>query len=76
MYKLALEEASLMLADLIDKVDKGEEVIIIRQDGSAFRIVPTSAKSAKRGLLGIAEGKIRMADDFDEPLEDFEVYSH
>lgn len=31
-------------------------------------------KTAKRGGLGIWKGKIWVADDFDEPLEDFAEY--
>jgi Protein of unknown function (DUF2281) len=31
-------------------------------------------KPKKRGALGILKGKIRIADDFDAPLEDFKDY--
>jgi hypothetical protein len=31
-------------------------------------------KPAKRGGFGIWKGKIKIADDFDEPLEDFKDY--
>ena len=31
-------------------------------------------KAAKRGGLGIWKAKIWMADDFDQPLEDFKDY--
>ncbi len=34
----------------------------------------TTAKNPKRGGLGIWQGKIWMADDFDEPLEDLKDY--
>jgi Protein of unknown function (DUF2281) len=34
---------------------------------------PNSQK--KRGGLGLLKGKIRMADDFDAPLEDFKEYT-
>lgn len=36
--------------------------------------VPKTEKAAKRGGLGIWKGKIWMADDFDEPLEDLKDY--
>lgn len=35
---------------------------------------PQMEKPAKRGGLGIWKGKIWMADDFDEPLEDLKDY--
>lgn len=31
-------------------------------------------KPGKRGAFGILKGKIKMADDFDEPLEEFKEY--
>ncbi len=75
MHKLALKEAELKLADLINEVANGEEVIIIREDGKAFEIIPATALTHKRRLIGVAKGQIWMSDDFDEPLEDFEAYS-
>ena len=34
----------------------------------------TQASKKKRGGLGILKGKIWMAEDFDEPLEDMKEY--
>lgn len=34
----------------------------------------TEGKPEKRGIFGIWKGKIKMADDFDEPLEEFKEY--
>lgn len=76
MYRLALEEAETKLAELIGKVDQGEEVVITREDGRAFRIVPTSAPSGKkRRIIGIAKGQVHLAEDFDAPLADFDAYT-
>ncbi len=36
--------------------------------------VPKTEKAAKRGGFGIWQGKIWMADDFDQPLEDLKDY--
>jgi len=36
--------------------------------------VPKTEKAVQRGGLGIWKGKIWMADDFDEPLEDLKYY--
>jgi hypothetical protein len=35
---------------------------------------PKTEKAAKRGGLGIWQGKIWMSDDFDEPIEDLKDY--
>ncbi len=70
MPKLALEEAQTRLEERVAEVAEGEEVVIVREDGKAFKIVPAPAVSAKiRRIIGIARGQIRMSDDFDAPLE-------
>ena len=73
MYKLPLKEAETKLAELISKADAGEEVIITREDGAAFTIVPASKK---RRIVGIAKGSVWMSEDFDAPLEEFKEYMH
>jgi antitoxin (DNA-binding transcriptional repressor) of toxin-antitoxin stability system len=49
-------------------------VIITREDGAAFKIVPVTP-IAPRPTFGSAKGLIKMAEDFDEPLEDFQAYA-
>lgn len=48
-----------------------EEVLITFRDGKTARFMPLP-KSKPR--FGSARGLIRMKEDFDEPLEDFEEY--
>ncbi len=74
MQKVKLEEAQQRLAELIEDAARGEEVVISRGDGADFRLVPVSAPE-RRPRFGSAKGLIHMADDFDEPLDDFAPYS-
>ncbi len=73
MEKVALKEAESRLSELIGKVEEGEDVIITKDDGSAFKIIylPLDKPYPK---FGSAKGLIEMSDDFDEPLEDFKEY--
>jgi len=75
MTVVLLKDAKDRLEELLAASAKGEEVVIAREDGSTFKVVPaeTPAKK-KRGLVGSAKGWFKMADDFDEPLEDFKDY--
>jgi antitoxin (DNA-binding transcriptional repressor) of toxin-antitoxin stability system len=73
MQKLSLKEAETQLAELIGMVAGGEEVIITKDDGSDFKIIPFPHKRPYP-KFGSAAGLIEMSDDFDEPLEDFEEY--
>jgi integration host factor subunit beta len=52
---------------------EGEELIITRNDEPVLKLVPTSKPSIRR-KAGTAKGMITIAEDFDEPLEDFREY--
>jgi antitoxin (DNA-binding transcriptional repressor) of toxin-antitoxin stability system len=72
MASISVEEAQDRLPELMDDAAEGEEVVIARADGSAFRLVPV--EMAPRPRFGSARGLFTMADDFDAPLEDFREY--
>lgn len=72
MRTVNLHFAKTHLSRLVDEVLAGGEVVIGRAGSALVRLVPFEAPKAKR-RLGLDEGKIRIADDFDAPLEDFET---
>ncbi|GET40710.1 type II toxin-antitoxin system Phd/YefM family antitoxin [Microseira wollei] len=74
MYQVSLKEAETRLAELIETAARGEEVAIARSDGTLFKIVPLKAVAAIP-KFGSAKGLVKMSDDFDEPLADFEEYA-
>ncbi|MBE9014324.1 type II toxin-antitoxin system Phd/YefM family antitoxin [Pseudanabaenaceae cyanobacterium LEGE 13415] len=74
MYQINLKEAETQLANLIEQAAGGEEVIITRNDGTAYKIVPICNR-VTIPKFGSAKGLIQMSDDFDAPLEDFEEYA-
>lgn len=74
MHQFNLKETETQLAKLIEAAASGEEVIVTRSDGVSFKIVPISSVGAIP-KFGSAKGLIKMSDDFDEPLEDFEEYA-
>ena len=73
MQQVALKEAEIRLAELIEMASEGEEVIIRKDDGSVFKIIPFP-HDKPYPKFGSAKGLIEMADDFDEQMEDFEEY--
>lgn len=74
MHQVNLKQASAILADLIEEAASGEEVVITGSDGTSFKIVPLSGVGASP-KFGSARGLVKMSDDFDEPLADFEEYT-
>jgi antitoxin (DNA-binding transcriptional repressor) of toxin-antitoxin stability system len=74
MRQINLKEAETQLAQLIEEVSGGQEVVITRADGRSFQIVSITTSQA-RPKFGSAKGLIKIANDFDEPLADFEDYA-
>ncbi len=69
MHTVGLKEAEGRLAELLDEVANGAEVVITREDGATFKIVPV-APVAPYPKFGSAKGLVQIMKDFDEPLED------
>ena len=72
VQQVGLEEASTHLIDLINAAMRGEDIVIVKDERSMVRLVPMPLKPLRRA--GSAKGMIKMADDFDKPLEDFDEY--
>lgn len=68
-----LHEAKARLAELLRRAEQGEEIILARRNRPIARIVPIHAPAHTR-TLGSWAGEIAMADDFDDPLDDFDAY--
>jgi antitoxin (DNA-binding transcriptional repressor) of toxin-antitoxin stability system len=70
MVQIELEQASDKLEELIKAAMTGESVYIAKDDAPIIKLVPVKGKRQ----FGSAKGLIKMADDFDEPLEEFKEY--
>ena len=69
-----VHQAKSQLSKLIERALAGEEVIIARNNQPAVRleVVPQARRTRRLGTL---PGLIKfMAEDFDEPLDDFADY--
>lgn len=69
-----IDEAETDLSKLIELAEAGEEVIIARDHLPVVKLVVLTEDKPKRQWGGLSERKFWMADDFDEPLEDFREY--
>jgi prevent-host-death family protein len=75
MITVTLEEAQAHLARLIEQLSSGEEVVITRDQAPVARLVAASMPSRQTRRLGTMKGTVlRVAPDFDEPLEEFGEY--
>jgi len=66
MKTVSILEAKTHLSRLLQRVAAGEEIVIARRDRPIARLVPMEDRPAFSP--GQFAGRIRMNDDFDEPL--------
>jgi prevent-host-death family protein len=72
MASFHLQEAQIHFPELIEKVVRGEEVIILRDNKPVAKIVPEPSLPRPQRKLGQQAGVVLyMAPDFDAPLEEF-----
>ena len=67
MKTVTIHEAKTNLSRLIEKVCRGEEVIIARGSDPVVRLVPIAGRKGRR-KLGILKGKLVVGKEFFEPL--------
>ena len=73
---VALSEAQAHLPELLDRVERGEEIVIEREGRSGTKLVPVVAEAATprrrvfgQNLLGVTY----IAPDFDAPMTEEEL---
>lgn len=71
MREVNLHYAKTHLSRLVDAAVAGDEIVIARSGTPLVRLTPVEPPRMKR-VLGLDQGKIWMADDFDEPLPELE----
>lgn len=69
MQTFNIHDAKTHLSRLVDVASAGEEVAIAKAGKPAARLVPITHSSVER-KFGVLKGKVRIAKDFDAPLQD------
>lgn len=74
MTRVDVHTAERHFAELIKRIEAGEEIILEKDQKPIARLSPIdSARQVRK--FGSAKGMITIADDFDAPLDDFAEYS-
>ena len=68
MEKVNIHKAKTNLSKLVERVSKGEEIIISRAGKPVARLVPLDASRARN--FGLFAGQVHIAADFDNLPED------
>jgi len=73
MTQFNILEAKEHFVELIHKVAHGEEIIIMEDNEPVAKLIKAEKTIAKR-QFGTARGLVKIADDFNKPLEEFAEY--
>ncbi len=61
-----MHAAKTHLSQLVERALAGEEIVLTRRGEPAVRLVPERGAAGFASLAGVWEGRVRIADDFDE----------
>lgn len=64
-----IHEAKTHLSRLVERVERGDEVVIARAGRPVARLVPFRPRTAPR-VPGLWRGRVAIASDFDATSED------
>ena len=73
MQNIDIKQAGKCLIKLAENAVGGDEVVITKSGIPIVKLTPIAERKPGR-QFGSAKGLIKMSDDFDEPLEDFQEY--
>jgi prevent-host-death family protein len=66
-------EAKTHFSELLAQAQQGQAFVITKNGKPVADLRPHAPVKAKR-LIGCMKGEIKIADDFDAPLDDFKDY--
>ena len=69
MKKVNIYEAKTRLSQLVGEAASGQDIVIARAGRPVARLTRLSGTSRKR-RLGVLDGRFRIPDDFNRPLQD------
>lgn len=75
MQTVDLKQAKNHLPELIEQTIGGNEVIITQGGKPLVKLVALSKHDRGQRHFGSAKGLIKMATDFEAPIEDFKDYT-
>ena len=65
---VSIQQAKAQLTELIRLAEQGEEIVIAQDDQPKVKLVPMPPKKIGKRVFGQYRGKIRMSEDFNDPL--------
>ena len=70
MTEVGMHEAKTKLSQLVERAERGEEIVITRNGKPAVKLAPIPSATALASVRGAWRGQVLIADDFDELPDD------
>ena len=70
MIKLNIHEAKTNLSKYLDRLAKGEKILLCRRNVPIAEIRPLAPKTGSKRPIGLAKGQFEVPESFFEPLPD------
>ena len=70
MITVNIHEAKTHLSRYLQRVEKGEKVILCRRNKPVAEIVPIQKEAPKKRVFGLCKGQFELGPEFFEPLPD------
>jgi prevent-host-death family protein len=74
METIDINQALPQMLKLIEIASTGEEIIITKNNQPVVKLLSIQTPKKRPQLFGSDRDLVSLADDFDEPLEDFKDY--
>jgi prevent-host-death family protein len=68
--QVGMHEAKTKLSQLVERADRGEDIVIARNGTPVARLVPVAGPASIASVRGIWQGQVQIADDFDQLPDD------
>ncbi len=73
MNMFNIHEAKTHFSKLLERVLKGEDVVIAKAGKPIARLMPYVEETNTPRIPGFDKGKVKIMPGFDEPLEEFDL---
>jgi prevent-host-death family protein len=70
MVRLNVHEAKTHLSRYLERVERGETILLCRHNRPIAEIRPIASAEPKPRIFGVDEGKLVVGAEFFEPLDD------
>jgi prevent-host-death family protein len=70
MTEVGMHEAKTKLSQLVERAERGEEILITRNGKPAVKLTPVVSGASLTSVRGAWRGQVQIAEDFDELPDD------